>query len=44
VKTEGGKAISRLNAVTHGFFSSEALLPGEDNLLLNDLQDKYMEE
>jgi hypothetical protein len=44
VKTEAGKAISRLNAITHGLLSQEALLPGEDGELYDNLRTKYMVE
>jgi hypothetical protein len=44
VKTEEGKAAVRLNAVSHGFFCNEVLLPGEDAGLLNALSEKYMSE
>ena len=44
VKTEEGKAVSRLNAVTHGILSSEALLPGENEELLAELRESYMAE
>jgi hypothetical protein len=44
VKTEEGKAAIRVNAVSHGFFSKEVLLPGEDSQLLDELRDKCIEE
>jgi hypothetical protein len=44
VKTEAGKAVSRLNAVSHGIFSNEVILPGEDSSLLESLRDKFMEQ
>jgi hypothetical protein len=44
VKTEAGKAVSRLNAVTHGIFSREAILPGEDEELLTRLRQSFMDE
>lgn len=44
VKTDAGKAVSRLNAVSHGIFSNEVILPGEDSSLLKSLRDKFMEQ
>lgn len=44
VKTAQGKAISSRNAVTHGIFSSDALLIGEDGLLLAQLREQLIEE
>ncbi len=44
VKTAAGKAVSRLNAVSHGFFSNDLVLPGEDNTLLVRLRDRFMAE
>jgi hypothetical protein len=44
VKTPEGKAISRLNAMTHGLLSKEALLPGENEEWFNSLRTKYMNE
>lgn len=44
VKTDAGKRAVRLNAVSHGIFSSEVLLPGEDAALLADLRDALVAE
>jgi hypothetical protein len=44
VKTEAGKAVSRLNAVTHGIFSGEALLPGENKDMLDELRDTMLQQ
>lgn len=44
VKTKEGKAITRLNAVTHGLLSKEALLPGEDGETLNKITENLMAE
>jgi hypothetical protein len=44
VKTEEGKAIVRLNAVSYGFFSKEVLLPGEDARLMGAFREKLMAE
>jgi hypothetical protein len=44
VKTDAGKAKSRLNAVSHGFFSKELVLPGEDERLLSELRDNLFAE
>lgn len=37
VKTEGGKAVSKLNALKHGLLSQEVLLEGEKEKLLIEL-------
>jgi hypothetical protein len=44
VKTEAGKTVARLNAVTHGLLTKEALLAGEDGSLLMSLTERYMAE
>ena len=44
VKTPEGKAVSRLNAVTHGILSKDIVLPGEDPELLKQLRVKIKEE
>jgi hypothetical protein len=44
VKTEAGKKVVRLNAVTHGLLTEEALLAGEDGSLLASLTKGYMAE
>ena len=44
VRTEQGKAKIKLNAVSHGFFSKDLLLPGEDQHLLADLREKLAAE
>jgi hypothetical protein len=44
VKTEEGKAVSRLNACTHGFFSKDLLLPAEDPAYLAEIRDNYLSE
>ena len=44
VKTPEGKAVSRLNAISHGFYSQFIVVPGEDIHLFNLLRDKYMAE
>jgi hypothetical protein len=44
VKTGEGKAITRFNAVSHGFFSKEILLTGEDIPLLAELRERYIAE
>lgn len=44
VKTEAGKKAIRLNAITHGLLTKEALLAGEDGSLLTSLTEKYMSE
>ena len=44
VKTSEGKLAIRLNAVSHGIFSKEALLPGEDAALLAQLRDNCLAE
>ena len=44
VKTEAGKEVVRLNAVTHGLLTKEALLAGEDGSLLTSLTEGYMAE
>jgi hypothetical protein len=44
VKTEAGKEVARLNAVTHGLLTKEVLLAGEDGSLLRSLNERYMAE
>ena len=44
VKTEAGKKVARLNAVTHGLLTKEVLLAGEDGSLLRSLTEGYMAE
>ncbi|MFC1972100.1 hypothetical protein ACFLVE_01675 [Chloroflexota bacterium] len=44
VKTESGKANIRLNAVTHGILTKEALLPNENASELKKLQENLMAE
>ena len=44
VKTEAGKEVVRLNAVTHGLLTKEALLAGEDGSLLTSLTEGYTAE
>jgi hypothetical protein len=44
VRTDEGKAAVRLNALSHGFFSKDLLLPGEDGGLLADLRRRYLDE
>jgi hypothetical protein len=44
VKTQEGKAVSRLNACTHGFFSKDLLLPAEDPAYLAEIRDYYLSE
>ena len=44
VKTEEGKAVVRLNAVSHGFFSNSVLLPGEDQTLMAKIREKFLAE
>jgi hypothetical protein len=44
VKTEQGKEKIRLNAVSHGFFSKDLLLPGEDPRLLAELRKRLTAE
>jgi len=44
VKTEAGKAVVRLNAVSHGLLSKEVILQGEDARLLNSLRENFMNE
>ena len=39
VKTAQGKLAVRLNAVSHGLFTKDVLLPGEDAKLLAKLRD-----
>lgn len=43
-KTDAGKAVSRLNAVSHGLLSKQALLEGEDAKTLQSLTDSLYEE
>lgn len=43
-KTPQGKANSRLNAVTHGIFAREVLLPDEDPTELQGLEDRMRAE
>jgi hypothetical protein len=44
VKTPVGKLVTRLNAVSHGIFSKEVLLPGEDAALLARLRENMCDE
>lgn len=44
VKTEPGKAVSSRNAISHGIFSRDVLLPGENSCLLVDLRNNLMAE
>lgn len=44
VKTEEGKAISRLNALKHGLLSREVLLEGEDGETLAELGKRIRQE
>jgi hypothetical protein len=44
VKSEQGKLAIRLNAVSHGIFSKDALLKGEDGQLLKALREQMMED
>jgi hypothetical protein len=44
VKTSEGKARSKLNAVSHGLFTRNILLPGENAELLSQMRDKYHKE
>jgi len=44
VKTTGGKVAVRLNAVSHGLYSKEVLLPGEDVFQLNALREQVLAE
>ncbi len=44
VKTAEGKMAVRLNAVTHGFFSKDLLIPGEDLAMMDDLRENYISE
>jgi hypothetical protein len=44
VKTEAGKDIVRLNALKHGLFAENLLLPGEDEHVLTELWEAVMAE
>jgi len=44
VKTEEGKAIVRLNALKHGLFAEDLLLPDEDRNVLNDIWQRLIVE
>ena len=44
VKTEAGKQAVRLNAVTHGLLTKEAVVHGESKEVLNQLRDNLMKE
>jgi hypothetical protein len=44
VKTEAGKARVRMNAVTHGFFSQEILMKGEDHHLMARFREQLTAE
>jgi hypothetical protein len=44
VHTPEGKNVSRLNAISHGIFTQESILPGEDSAKLAKLRDKFMLE
>ena len=43
-KTEEGKAVSRLNAITHGLLSREVLIEGEDGAVLTKMTDALRDE
>jgi hypothetical protein len=44
VKTEEGKAVSKLNAIKHGLLTREALLDGENEQELKELTDNIYEQ
>jgi hypothetical protein len=44
VKTAEGKAVVRLNAVTHGFFSKSVLVPGENSRKMDEFRESFMSE
>jgi hypothetical protein len=44
VKTAAGKAVSSRNATSHGIFSHDVLLSGENSSLLFELQQKLLAE
>jgi hypothetical protein len=44
VKTEAGKAVSRLNATTHGIFTSVVVASMEDSGILNELRARVFDE
>lgn len=44
VKTDHGKAVSRLNALKHGLLSKEVLLEGEDEQSLSGLVERLRDE
>ena len=44
VKTEAGKQVTRLNAITHGLLTKAVLKPGEKTTLLNHLRDNLVVE
>jgi len=44
VKSAAGKAVSSRNATSHGIFSRDVLLPGENSCLLIELQQKLVAE
>jgi len=41
VKTPEGKAVSRWNALSHGFYSSSVLLFSENHFLMNEYREKF---
>jgi hypothetical protein len=41
-RTAAGKAVSRLNALTHGAFANDLLLPGEDAPAFHRLEARYL--
>lgn len=43
-KTTEGKAVTRLNAISHGLLSKQALLEGEEAKTLQDLTDRLYKE
>jgi hypothetical protein len=43
-KTAAGKAAVRLNAVSHGLFAQDLILPGEDRRQLTDLRERFLAE
>lgn len=43
-KTEAGKAVTRLNAISHGLLSKEVLMDGEDGKILSRMTDALYEQ